>query len=88
MAITQGNVTYALPSLHPGFAIPTVQDGGNHTLQFAEAAATSVAHYACLDVTKSLAATGVRVLIDDEFLAKVKKAYDEDVEIQKFLAGN
>ncbi|KAG5725164.1 Peptidase M20 domain-containing protein 2 [Termitomyces sp. T112] len=83
-----GNVTYALPSLHPGFAIPTVRDGGNHTIQFAEAAATSVAHYACLDVTKALAATGVRVLIDDEFLAKAKKAYDEDVEIQKFLAGN
>ncbi|KAG6834484.1 hypothetical protein H0H93_009393 [Arthromyces matolae] len=121
-----GNVTYALPALHPGFcmslpfpesllvansvstgpAIPTVKDGGNHTIQFTEAASTPVAHSACLDVTKALAATGVRVLIDDEFIAKVnakysvfpdtisdaslqaKKAYDEDVEIQKFLAGN
>ncbi|KAF8349129.1 hypothetical protein F5887DRAFT_1071293 [Amanita rubescens] len=25
-----GNVTYALPSLHPGFAIPTVPNGENH----------------------------------------------------------
>ncbi|KAG5636875.1 hypothetical protein H0H81_006536 [Sphagnurus paluster] len=66
-----GNVGYALPSLHPGFAIPTIKDGGNHTIGFQQAAATEVAHYATLDVTKALAATGVRVLIDDEFLAKV-----------------
>ncbi|KAG6841058.1 hypothetical protein C0991_002269 [Blastosporella zonata] len=83
-----GNVTYALPSLHPGFAIPTIKDGGNHTAGFEQAAATTVAHYACLDVTKALAATGIRVLIDDEFLAKAKKAYDEDVEVQNFFAGN
>ncbi|KAG6860241.1 hypothetical protein C0995_013787 [Termitomyces sp. Mi166 len=82
-----GNVTYALPSLHPGFAIPTVEDGGNHTIQFAESATASDAHYACLDVTKALAATGVRVLLDDEFFAKVKEAYDEDAEIQSIFAG-
>ncbi|KAG6851810.1 hypothetical protein H0H87_012158, partial [Tephrocybe sp. NHM501043] len=68
--------------------IPTIKDGGNHTAAFAQAATTSVSHYACLDVTKALAATGVRVLIDDEFLAKAKKSYDEDVEIRNFFAGN
>ncbi|TFK29434.1 hypothetical protein FA15DRAFT_663972 [Coprinopsis marcescibilis] len=73
-----GNVTYALPSLHPGFAIPTVVDGGNHTRAFAESAATIDAHYACLDVSKALAATGVRVLIDDDFFAKVKRTFEED----------
>ncbi|KAG6917040.1 hypothetical protein DXG01_004092 [Tephrocybe rancida] len=78
-----GNVSYAVPSLHPGFAIPTVVGGGNHTSAFEQAAATIEAHYACLDVTKALAATGVRVLIDDDFAAEVKKAYDEDTEIQK-----
>jgi hypothetical protein len=52
-------------------AIPTVFDGGNHTPQFTQAAATIEAHNACLDVTKALAATGVRVLIDDEFFARV-----------------
>ena len=52
-------------------AIPTVIDGGNHTRRFADAAATTKAHYACLDVSKALAATGVRVLIDDEFFAEV-----------------
>ncbi|KAG6914844.1 hypothetical protein DXG01_014976 [Tephrocybe rancida] len=83
-----GNVGYALPSLHPGFAIPTIKDGGNHTTGFTQAAATTVAHSACLDVTKALAATGIRVLIDDGFLAKAKKAYDEDTEIRAFFAGN
>jgi len=73
-----GNVTYALPSLHPGFAIPTVIDGGNHTRSFAEAAATTKAHYACLDVSKALAATGVRVLLDDDFFAEVERTFKED----------
>ncbi|KAE9390648.1 hypothetical protein BT96DRAFT_833152, partial [Gymnopus androsaceus JB14] len=65
-----GNVTYALPSLHPGFAIPSVPNGGNHTRDFAAAAATPAAFQACLDVSKALAATGVRVLIDDEYFAE------------------
>ena len=52
-------------------AIPTIIDGGNHTRSFADAAATTKAHYACLDVSKALAATGVRVLIDDKFFAEV-----------------
>jgi hypothetical protein len=52
-------------------AIPTVHDGGNHTPFFEQAAATTAAHYACLDVSKALAATGVRVLLDDSFFAKV-----------------
>ena len=72
-------MTYALPSLHPGFAIPTVENGGNHTIAFAEAAAGIPAHYACLDVTKALAATGVRILIDDEFLAQVRKEFEVDL---------
>ena len=54
-----------------GIAIPTIVDGGNHTLGFTKAAATLEAHYACLDVSKALASTGVRVLIDDGFFEKV-----------------
>ncbi|RDB23723.1 Peptidase M20 domain-containing protein 2 [Hypsizygus marmoreus] len=75
-----GNITYALPSLHPGFAIPTVKDGGNHTPAFTKAAATIEAHSACLDITKALAATGVRVLTDDNFFSEVKKTFEEDVK--------
>ena len=58
-------------------AIPTVIDGGNHTIGFAEAASTIKAHYACLDVSKALAATGVRVLTDDQFFAEVRSHFSE-----------
>ncbi|KAF8651175.1 hypothetical protein AX16_004830 [Volvariella volvacea WC 439] len=73
-----GNITYALPSLHPGFAIPTVNHGGNHTPEFTQYAATPEAHKACLDVSKALAAVGFRVLDDDKFFAHVKKTFEED----------
>lgn len=73
-----GNVTYALPSLHPGFAIPTIPDGGNHTRGFEQSAATIEAHYATLDVSKALAITGVRVLVDDGFYGKVKQTFEAE----------
>ncbi|KZT63486.1 hypothetical protein DAEQUDRAFT_747817 [Daedalea quercina L-15889] len=67
-----------LPALHPSFAIPTVENGGNHTIAFTEAAASEAAHKATLDVAKALAATGVRVLDDAEFCDKVKGAFEAD----------
>jgi len=73
-----GNVSYDMPSLHPGFAIPTVENGGNHTPQFAEAAATVEAHGACLDISKALTMTAVRVLLDGTFFAEIKKTFEED----------
>ncbi|KAK2460080.1 hypothetical protein APHAL10511_007914 [Amanita phalloides] len=86
-----GNVTYALPSLHPGFAIPTVVNGGNHTRDFRDAAATEPAHDACLRVSKALAGTGIRVLLDDQFFSEVKRTFEEDKGciclIKKSLCG-
>jgi len=61
----------ALPSLHPGFSIPTFSDGGNHTREFAEQAATIEAHKQCLIMSIVLAAVGARVLTDDAFFAEV-----------------
>lgn len=52
-------------------AIPTVVNGGNHTRDFAASAATVEAHYATLDVSKALAAAGMRVLTDEKFFAEV-----------------
>lgn len=54
-------------------AIPTVENGGNHTIAFAEAAASDAAHKAALDIIKALAATGVRVVDDDEFYAQARR---------------
>ncbi|KAI6096063.1 hypothetical protein EDD16DRAFT_1733103 [Pisolithus croceorrhizus] len=65
-----GNISYLMPGLHPGFSIPSVPNGGNHTPAFTEAASTMEAHEACLDVSKALAAVGMRVLIDKTFLSK------------------
>ena len=60
-----------IPLIETCLAIPTVLDGGNHTTPFAKAVVTTEAHHACLDVCKALAATSVRVLIDDTFFAEV-----------------
>ncbi|KAJ8090516.1 hypothetical protein PM082_002404 [Marasmius tenuissimus] len=74
-----GNVGYELPALHPGYAIPTVPDGGNHTVLFASAAATEEAHRATLDIAEALALTGVRVVVDDEWYEKeVRAAFETD----------
>ncbi|KAL0576805.1 hypothetical protein V5O48_005175 [Marasmius crinis-equi] len=74
-----GNVSYELPALHPGYAIPTVPDGGNHTPAFASAAATKEAHRAALDVAEALALTGVRVVVDDDWYDKeVRAAFEDD----------
>jgi hypothetical protein len=63
--------TVYLNSLPFSSAIPTILNGGNHTTGFADSALTVAAHDACLDVSKALAATGVRVLTDDSFFGKV-----------------
>jgi len=70
-----GNVSYVLPSLHPGYAIPTESNGGNHTVGFTKAAATQEAHEATLLVTKGLAHTGFRALRDDDFFKQVKGSF-------------
>ncbi|KAG7090813.1 hypothetical protein E1B28_009897 [Marasmius oreades] len=74
-----GNIGYELPALHPGYAIPTVPDGGNHTPLFTSAAATDAAHRATLDVAEALALTGVRVVLDDDWYNKeVLEKFEED----------
>ncbi|THV05672.1 hypothetical protein K435DRAFT_773632 [Dendrothele bispora CBS 962.96] len=80
-----GNVTYELPALHPGYAIPTVPNGGNHTSAFTKAAATIEAHNATLDVSKALAAAGIRTLLDDEFFSEIKKTFEEDKALREMV---
>ncbi|KAL4076891.1 hypothetical protein V8B97DRAFT_1515166 [Scleroderma yunnanense] len=72
-----GNITYLMPGLHPGFSIPTIPEGGNHTPAFTEAAGTETAHEVCLNVSKALAAVGMRALTDEAFLTKVKLAFEK-----------
>ncbi|KAF8452523.1 hypothetical protein L210DRAFT_3518847 [Boletus edulis BED1] len=79
-----GNITYLMPALHPGFSIPTVPGGGNHTKEFAAAAATDTAHEACYTVSKALAHVGMRVITDEAFLTQVKLVFEEDKKSKGF----
>ncbi|KAF8587929.1 amidohydrolase [Ramaria rubella] len=72
-----GNVTYALPAIHPSYSIPTKPNGGNHTSLFTAAARTQEAHDASMVIAKALAHTGFRVINDDEFFEKVKSSFDK-----------
>ncbi|THH11307.1 hypothetical protein EW145_g733 [Phellinidium pouzarii] len=74
-----GNVTYALPAMHPSFAIPTVPNGGNHTAEFTKAARTPQAHDAALAVVRGLTLTGIRALDDGAFFKQARVAFDEMV---------
>ncbi|KAI0738286.1 amidohydrolase [Daedaleopsis nitida] len=71
-----GNVTFALPALHPVYSIPTEPQGSNHTPQFANAAATEEAHTETLKVAAGLATVGFRVLNDRNFAQEVKKSLE------------
>ena len=73
-----GDVTYALPALHPLFWIPVGPGEGNHTPGFAKAAATPRAHEETIKVAKGLAATAWRVLTDDEFFQAAKKEFETE----------
>jgi len=68
----------ALPSIHPSFAIPTEPNGGNHTKEFTLSAASKEAHIACLNISKALALTGLRVLADDNLVQQMKETFDAD----------
>ncbi|KAK0467138.1 uncharacterized protein EV420DRAFT_668556 [Desarmillaria tabescens] len=74
-----GNVSFALPALHPCYAIPTEPKGGNHTPAFTKAAATMAAHEVTMTVTKGLALTGLRALSDKAFLKAVKAEFETQI---------
>lgn len=77
-----GNISYLMPGLHPGFSIPTIPDGGNHSPGFTEAARSEVSHDACLVASKALAAVGMRVLTDEAFCQKVKDTFEEEKKLR------
>jgi len=80
-----GRISYELPSLHPGFSIPTEDNGGNHTPAFTKAARTVEAHKACLNISKALAGVGVKVLMDADFMTKVKDTFEQDKKHRSLL---
>ncbi|TDZ18985.1 Peptidase M20 domain-containing protein 2 [Colletotrichum orbiculare MAFF 240422] len=76
----QGDVSYAMPSLSAGFAIPPGKGGqGPHNPEFAEAAGTREAFEISLKVGRALAAVAVDVFTVDGMLDEVKKAWKRDM---------
>lgn len=68
-----GNVTYAMPGIHPMFGINTRHFP--HTAAFAEAAATDDGFEAALVTAKGLIITGMSVLQDQEFYSQVVEEF-------------
>ncbi|KAM5545746.1 hypothetical protein V8D89_000784 [Ganoderma adspersum] len=76
-----GNITFALPAIHPVYSIPTEPNGSNHTPQFAKSASTPEAHEATLKVALGLACTGLRVLYDAGFANQVKLDFERSRQV-------
>lgn len=76
-----GNISYVIPTIEPVFAIPTEQNGSNHTPQFATSAKSPAAHAAALTASKCLAATAARVLVDDDFFHKIRASFETQLAV-------
>ena len=78
----QGNISYAMPSLHPNFWIRSEdkdgkQLGGPHTPNFEKAARTEESHQLAKRAAKALAAVAVDVLTRPGLLDEVKREFDK-----------
>ncbi|CAN8098530.1 unnamed protein product [Discula destructiva] len=77
----QGDISYAMPSLHVGFSIvPGPEGQGPHNPEFAEAAGTRDAFNRCLRVAKGLAGTALELLTQEGLIEEVKEAWKADME--------
>lgn len=81
-----GNVTYACPGFHGGFAIPAEPGAFNHTPSFTNAAGTSKAHELTIITAKGMAIAGWTVLSDDDVAWRVKKDFEEDKKVREWLS--
>ena len=70
-----GNVTYAVPGLHPSYAVESM--AGNHNAGFTEAAGSEEGHARMITASKALALTLVDLYSQPELLAEAKREFDE-----------
>ncbi len=68
-----GNVSQAMPSIHPMFGIGAM--AFNHTPEFTEVCATDAAHAAMVQTAQALAMTGVEVALDPDLLQRAKDEF-------------
>lgn len=83
----QGDISYAMPSLSPGFLIPLGPEGrGPHNPEFAGAAGTQEAFQSCLRVAKALSATALDVMTKDGMVERVKSQWRRDMKNHQAMA--
>ena len=68
-----GNVSQAVPSIHPNFGVGQLIF--NHTPEFTAAACTDAAHEAMLQTAEALAMTAVDVALDRDLLRRAKEDF-------------
>jgi amidohydrolase len=69
----QGNVSWALPAIHPTFNVGAFAI--NHTEAFTQVAATDSAHQSMIEVGQALAMTGVDVVLDAKLRERAKAEF-------------
>jgi amidohydrolase len=72
-----GNVSHAVPSVHPYIAICKPGEATSHSREFASATLTEVGHKGLLDGAKSLAMTAIDLFTEPALLASAKKEFQE-----------
>ena len=68
-----GNVSWAVPSIHPTFGVGAFAI--NHTAAFTEVSATDAAHKAMIEAGQALAMTGVDLVLDRDLLQRAKDEF-------------
>ncbi|XP_048769679.2 peptidase M20 domain-containing protein 2-like [Ostrea edulis] len=76
-----GNVSYAVPSIHPMFYVGS--DATNHTREFTAAAGDPVAQPYTLEQGKALAMTAIDVFTNPDLLQQIKEDFTKDMAIYK-----
>lgn len=69
-----GNVSYEVPSLHPGYAIPS--EAGNHNAAFTDAAATEEAHVRTIRAATALSHAALDLYLEPDALASTQAAFE------------
>lgn len=72
-----GNVSYAVPSIHPYFDVGTTVSP--HSQEFTQAANTDYAHERAISAGKAMAMTAVEVFCVPEMLLKIQASFEKQV---------
>lgn len=76
-----GNVSYAVPSIHPYFGVGT--QASCHTREFTQATNTAFAHERAICAGKAMAMTAIDVLTCPELLEEIKVTFKKQVAAAK-----